>query len=163
MNEIEGLELGLGEEQVMPGYVGYGPLGYGVYYVMAAAPWPPITVEPGDTVRVYIRFQHRGKECNPVLYCSMGTRVLTVFNEDSQLTRQKTLSLTRKDTWTTYSETIDIAIPGSYTGYGWKDIYAKIMLDGKNMAISPEYDDCVQIAKVVPEFQLAEITKYESM
>ncbi|MDD4986261.1 MAG: hypothetical protein PHQ43_10830, partial [Dehalococcoidales bacterium] len=103
------------------------------------------------------------KECSPVLYCSMGTRVLTIFNEDSQLTRQKTLSLTRKDTWTTYSETIDIAIPSSYTGYGWKDIYAKIMLDGKNMAISPEYDDCVQIAKVVPEFQLAEITKYESM
>ena len=40
-------------------------------------------------------------------------------------------------------------------------MYAKIMLDGKDMAISPEYDDCVQIVEVKPEFQLVEITKYE--
>jgi hypothetical protein len=31
------------------------------------------------------------------------------------------------------------------------------------MAISPEYDDCIRIAEVVPEFQLVEITRYESM
>ena len=163
MNEISSLELELGEDQVLPGYVGYGPLGYGVYYTMAAPPWPPITVEPGDTVRVSIRYQHRGSACDAVLYCSMGTRVLTIFNEDTLITRKKSVHLNREDTWVTHTETIDIPIPSNYTGYGWKDIYAKMMLDGKNMAISSEYDNCIQIAKVVPEFQLVEITKYESM
>ena len=163
MNEIAGLELALGEIPRSPDYVGYGPLGYGVYYLMASAPWPPITVEPGNTVRVFITFQHKGKECSPVLYCSMGSRFLSIFDEDPQLTRQKTLSLPRKDTWTTYNETIDITVPTSYTGYGWKDIYAKIMLDGQDMAISPEYDDCIQVARVVPEFQMVEITEYESL
>jgi len=163
MNEIAGLELELEGEQVQPGYVGYGPLGYGVYYLMAAPPWPPITVEPGDTVRVHVRFQHRGKECSATLYVSMGTRTLTIFDEDPQLTRSKTVTLPREDTWTTHDETIDILVPSSYTKFGWKDIYAKIMLDGKNMAISPEYDDCIRIAEVVPEFQLVEITRYESV
>ena len=93
----------------------------------------------------------------------MGTRVLTIFNEDTLITRKKSVHLNRKDTWVTYTETIDIPIPSNYTGYGWKDIYAKMMLDGKNMEISSEYDNCIQIAKVVPEFQLVEITKYESI
>jgi len=163
MNEIAGLELALEGEQVQPGYVGYGPLGYGVYYLMAAPPYPPITVEPGDTVRVHVRFQHRGKECSATLYVSMGTRTLTIFDEDSQLTKSKAVSIPREDTWTTHDETIDILVPSSYTKFGWKDIYAKIMLDGKNMAISPEYDDCIRIAEVVPEFQMVEITSYESV
>jgi len=163
MNQIAGLELVLGADPVRPAYVGYGPLGYGIYYLMAAPPHPPITVEPGDTVIVYVRFQHRGKECDATLYVSMGTRTLTIFDEDSQLTKSRTVSLPREDTWTTHDETIDILVPSSYTNFGWKDIYAKIMLDGKNMAISPEYDDCIHIAEVVPEFQLVEITKYESV
>jgi len=163
MNEIGGLELEFGETPVLPDYVGYGPLGYGVYYVMAAPPWPPITVEPGDTVRVSIKYQHRGSACDAVLYCSMGTRVISIFDEDPLITRQKSIHLNREDTWVTHTETVDIPIPSNYTGYGWKDIYAKIMLSGKNMAISPEYDNCIQIAEVVPEFQLVEITKYETV
>ena len=163
MNEIGSLELVLEDDLVQPGYVGYGPLGYGVYYLMAAPPYPPITVEPGDTVTVSIRYQHRGSACNAVLYCAMGTRFLSIFDEDSKLIRSKTVSLPREDTWTTHDETIGILIPSTYTNYGWKDIYAKIMLDGKNMAISPEYDNCIQIAEVVPEFQLVEISKYETV
>ena len=163
MNQIAGLELVLGADPVRPAYVGYGPLGYGIYYLMAAPPYPPITVEPGDTVTVFVRFQHRGKECNATLYVSMGTRTLTIFDEDTQLTKSKTLSVPRDDSWITRTDTIDILIPSTYTKFGWKDIYAKIMLDGKDMAISPEYDDCVRIAEVLPEFQLVEISRYESV
>jgi hypothetical protein len=159
MNEIGGLELQLGDDPVQVGYVGYGPLGYGIYYPMAAAPWPPITVEPGDTVRVHVRFQHRGKECSATVYVSMGVRTLTIFDEDPQLTKSRSVSLPREDTWTEHSESIDIPIPSTYTRFG----YAKIMLDGEDKAISPEYDDCVRIAEVVPEFQMVEITKYESV
>jgi len=140
-----------------------GQYGYWVVYLPLATPPNTISVYPGDTVRFNVRFQHRGAGVSYGLYCAMGVRHLSIFDEDPLITKQKSIHLNREDTWVTHTETIDIPIPSNYTGYGWKDIYAKIMLDGKNMAISPEYDNCIQIAKVVPEFQLVEITKYETV
>jgi len=138
-----------------------GPRGYWVVYLPLTAPPNKISVRPGDTVRFRVQFQHRGAGTNYTLYCSMGVRRLSIFDEDPQLTKSFSKSVPEHTDWTTVSTYGDIPIPSSYTGFGWKDAYAKVMVGGSDKVLSPEYDDCVEILRVIPEFQNMEITRFE--
>ena len=141
--------------QVIPGQHGYW-----VVYLPLATPPNTISVYPGDTVRFNVRFQHRGAGTSYTLYCAMGVRHLSIFDEDPRITKSFSKTVTEHADWTYVSIYGDIPIPSDYDGFGWKDAYAKIMVGGSDKVLSPEYDDAVQVLAREAYFQEMSITSF---
>jgi hypothetical protein len=144
--------------QIVPGQYGYW-----VIYSPLATPPNKISVYPGDTVRFGMGFQHRGAGTSYTLYCSLGVRRLSIFDEDPRITRSFSKSVPEHADWTDVSVYGDIPIPSDYDGFGWKDAYAKVMIGGSDKVLSPEYDDAVQILAREAYFQDMAITSFEKV
>lgn len=146
----------------------YGPSGYWLVYRPLATPPNQIEVYPGDTVKLKLSFQHAGAAFSGYLMGALGTRPFTIFNPDSALTKYKALSVPEHSSWTTITtEYIDIPIPSSYTGYGWKGGQAKIGTQ-QNWSSgikteSPDYGSAVNIKALVADFQNMAITSFEKV
>ena len=122
--------LALADPVSLVPYVVPGPYGYWVMYLPLSAPPNTISVKPGDTVRFNVRFEHRGAGASYTLYCSLGVRHLTIFDEDPRITRSFSKSVSDHDDWTAVNTYGDIPIPSDYDGFGWKDAFAKVIVAG---------------------------------
>ncbi len=142
--------------QVIPGRYGY----WVVYQPLLIT---PISVYPGDTVRFRVTFQHRGAGTSYGLYCAMGVRYLSIFDEDPRISKTITRSITEHDNWAVITEYGDVPIPIDYTDYGWKDASAAIIVSGDKVLTAPEYDDVVEILERAPEFKSLSITSFEKV
>jgi len=150
-------------QEVVPGAQIFVPQTTDMYgrvwgvYTPAATPPNTISVNPGDTVRFSIRFKYLGPAVSYTLYCSMGDQTLGIFNEDPKLTKSFSKSQAAAPSQVTVNLTADIPIPTSYTNYGWKDAYCKVV---SPQTLSPIYIDCINIVAYSPTFTDMQITQF---
>ena len=114
-----------------------------------------LTVMRGGIVRMTVAFKYRGTALNCTLYCSIGSRILGVFDEIAVGT--KVLSLPQSIDFVSYTAFADIDTSpiGPANNY---DIYAKIKeYPGAGM---PSYDNVIDVIGA-PEFADFAITSYE--
>jgi hypothetical protein len=114
-----------------------------------------LTVMQGATVRMTVAFNYRGTAINCTLYCSIGSRILGVFDERAVGT--KALSLPQSIDFVPYTAFADISTTPIAPGTNY-DIYAKIKeYPGIGM---PSYDNVIDVIGA-PEFTGFAITSYE--
>jgi len=121
---------------------------------IAVSPGTKLTVWRGDIVRMHISFNYRGSAITPTLRCSIGQRVLGVFDEIAY--NHGAIPLGQSFDFVPYTAYIDIDTSAISPGANY-DIEAKI----------EEYPETlVGIDNVIdvigdPEFANFDITSYE--
>lgn len=121
------------------------------------APPGKLTIFPGDTVRMTVGFNYRGSAISCTLRCSIGTRVLGVFNEDKYA--RKTLTLPQSADFVPYTAFADIATTGISIAAN-KDIEAKIEEYMSTTLV--KIDDVIDVIGA-PEFQGFAIVDYSKV
>jgi len=121
---------------------------------IGVAPPGKLTVMRGGIVRMTVAFNYRGTAISCTLYCSIGNRILGVFDEIAVGT--KVLSLPQSIDFVSYTAFADIDTSPIGTGTNY-DIYCKIKeYPGAGM---PSYDNGIDVIGA-PEFANFAITDY---
>lgn len=114
-----------------------------------------LTVIQGQTVRMNVTFNYRGKSIPCTLRCSIGTRVAGIFYESVYGT--KAITLPQSADFVTYTAFADIDTSGCSPSVGY-DIEAKI--SEYTAATLVKIDNVIDVIGA-PEFQAFAIDSYE--
>jgi len=119
-------------------------------------------LEVGDKCRVRVEFDYRGPAVSKTFYAAIGN--YGIFGFDEILKNSKTISISKTDSWQTYSAYVDISITSALdpddSPY---DLYAKI--NGVTPAvISPVLESVITVVAAIPnpEIRNFKISSYDS-
>lgn len=124
---------------------------------LGVAPPGKLTVMRGDIVRMTVAFNYRGSAINVTLRCSIGNRIVGVFDEIAYAT--KPISLPQSMDFVPYEAYADISTAGIAPGTNY-DIEAKISeYMGQTLV---KIDNVIDVLGE-PEFQDFMITDYSKV